>query len=409
MDSLLIAGKTICLPFESEEHYSMCLKNREAFRGFLAEMHTKHTELFPRNMGEGFIFKGFTNSTKQDGFAMRRIKLRDGKIYQVRPSFMMPYMIAKTEEVEKGLYLRRWNVPFHALTYVFGHDDMFWYRAEISIGRNSVVGTTVKDPALMPEHLLADEKHTRINGEKAYVTTVVAKECILGVGLAENPGTEALTRGYSHFKEEATNLAPDYKPLTFNTDGWEATRNALKALFPGVTLILCFLHAYLKIRDRCKRQMELFLTVKEKVWNVYKASTPSQFSQRIRRLKEWVVNLAEGPVKEKVLDLCAKASEFKKALDHPGAYRTSNALDRLMNHQDRLLYSMLYFHGTSVSALLRLRSMALIWNFHPYCSRARHKDLHFRATPFEELNGFHYHSNWLQNMLVAASLGGWKT
>jgi hypothetical protein len=38
---------------------------------------------------------------------MRRIKLKNGKSYQLRPSFMMPYMIARTDEVEKALYLRR--------------------------------------------------------------------------------------------------------------------------------------------------------------------------------------------------------------------------------------------------------------------------------------------------------------
>jgi hypothetical protein len=41
---------------------------------------------------------------------------------------MMPYMIARTDEVEKALYLRRWGVPFEALVYVFGRDSMFWYR-----------------------------------------------------------------------------------------------------------------------------------------------------------------------------------------------------------------------------------------------------------------------------------------
>jgi hypothetical protein len=86
---------------------------------------------------------------------------------------MMPYLIARTEEVEKALFLCRWGVPFWALTYVFGHNDMFWYRAYISLGRNSLVGTTVKAPERMPGDVLADEKHTRFNGEKVYVATTV--------------------------------------------------------------------------------------------------------------------------------------------------------------------------------------------------------------------------------------------
>jgi hypothetical protein len=36
-----------------------------------------------------------------------------------------------------------------------------------------------------------------------------------------------------------------------------------------------------------------------------------------------------------------------------------------MNHQDRRLYAMCYFHGTLESARLAVRAMALLWNFHP--------------------------------------------
>ena len=88
----------------------------------------------------------------------RRIKLSNGQVYQIRPSFVMPYMIAKTDAIENALYLRRFGVPFDALAYVFGRDAMFWYRATISLGRNSLVGTTVKDPSRLPAHVVARAK-----------------------------------------------------------------------------------------------------------------------------------------------------------------------------------------------------------------------------------------------------------
>jgi len=37
-----------------------------------------------------------------------------------------------------------------------------------------------------------------------------------------------------------------------------------------------------------------------------------------------------------------------------------------MNYQDRILYTMQYFHGTEDATKLGLRAMALLWNFHPY-------------------------------------------
>jgi hypothetical protein len=77
-----------------------------------------------------------------------------------------------------------------------------------------------------------------------------------------------------------------------------------------------------------------------------------------------------------------------------------------MNHQDRYLYSMQYFHGTLESARLQLRAMALLWNFHPYTQRTWFTDPQ-RSSPFAELNGFVYHDNWLHNLLIAASMNGY--
>jgi len=103
--------------------------------------------------------------------------------------------------------------------------------------------------------------------------------------------------------------------------------------------------------------------------------------------------------------LCDKAPEFKKVFSHPECHRTSNAVDRLMNHQDRLLYSMqLPWDPAHRSAPDQSDGSHL-----ELSSRARHKDFINRASTFEDLNGFHYHPNWLRNMLVAASLGGHLT
>ena len=37
---------------------------------------------------------------------------------------------------------------------------MYWYPIYVSLGRASLVGTTVKEAQKLPQHLLADEKHT---------------------------------------------------------------------------------------------------------------------------------------------------------------------------------------------------------------------------------------------------------
>jgi len=62
--------------------------------------------------------------TSQLNLRMRRLRL-EGEVYQLRPEFAMPYMVGRTDEVEKGLFLRRYGVSFDA--YVFGHLASYWY------------------------------------------------------------------------------------------------------------------------------------------------------------------------------------------------------------------------------------------------------------------------------------------
>src|SRR4029450_3369275 len=90
---------------------------------------------------------------------LRRIKLKaTGAVFTLRPSFLLPYGIGRTAEVENALFLRQWGVPFAALASVFGRNAMFWYRAWLSFGRPNLVGTTVKQATLMPQDLVAGEK-----------------------------------------------------------------------------------------------------------------------------------------------------------------------------------------------------------------------------------------------------------
>lgn len=259
-----------------------------------------------------------------------------------------------------------------------------------------------------PPHLVADEKHTWWWGERVYVAVTAAMGCFLGVGVAQSADTEGLTPAYREFQREALAVHPNYQPQSVNTDGWQATQNAWKTLFPTITLMLCFLHTVLGIQHLCRRTSELFQPLTQKLWRLYSSLTPRQFAQRLRRLGEWASNpknsLSE-PLQQKVLNLQANASRFKLTFELPDAYRTSNQVDRLINYQDRILYGMQYFHGTLDAARQTLRSMAMLWNFHPYCRKVQVLEPH-SMSPFEDLNGFRYHDNWLRNLLIASSLNG---
>ncbi len=161
--------------------------------------------------------------------------------------------------------MRKFGVPFWALAHVFGNDPMFWYRLECGLGRFSVVGTTVRQ-AELPQHLWADEHRQPRDGQKTSLATTVADGCGLGAEPAEAAGTDDLKAASEVFRDEARDIAPKYAPETVNTDGWKGTQAAWKALFPKVVILLCFLHAWLKVRDRAKHLKEVFADVSRRVW-----------------------------------------------------------------------------------------------------------------------------------------------
>lgn len=406
-ESAYRCNKTICLPF-SQDQYNAVINNPMDFRACVDERIKLFPELFPPEINIGYRMKDIYLSKKQ-GIVIRRIE-NSGTSYTIRPSFVMPYLTGIVDEVEKGIFLRKFSVPYWAVSYVFGKNPMYWYRIEQSLGRNSIVGTTVRNAENIPEHLGADEKHTWILSNKVYVATTVGKECILGTSIAEDAGDQALTKAYGVFKHEAQCLKPTYSPATVNMDGWKATHNAWTFLFSSVAIIYCFLHVFIKIRDRAKKKYkDIFLIIASKLWDCYRADNKRQFSQRIRRLIQWchhenVPSVITGPIEK----LRKNISAYKAAYDYCGAHRTSNMLDRLMQRMDLHLFSTQYFHGSLPAAELSIRGWALIENFAPSNPRTvkKHNGL---LSPAERLNQFRYHSNWLHNLLISASLGGYRS
>ena len=112
--------KHICVPFESEAHYQGCVADVAKYREYLMKLIAQHPELFPQAMSGGYTFHDCYRSCKQQ-VVLRRIKLKaSGEVFTLRPSFLLPYLSARTDEVEKALFLRQWGVPFSALAYEIG-------------------------------------------------------------------------------------------------------------------------------------------------------------------------------------------------------------------------------------------------------------------------------------------------
>lgn len=396
--------RTICLPI-AEETYWQIVDDPTAFRGTLDDCFRRSPELFPANFAQGYQLKDGRMSVKRRT-RIRRILLKDGTAYSIRPSFLMPYLTARTADVQGPLFLRRFGVPFWALARVFGHDAMFWYRLECGLGRCSVVGTTVRQAAV-PEHLVADEHHQPCDAQTVYIATTVGSGCCLGAEPALTAGTDDLTAAYGVFKDEARDVTPKYTPKTVSTDGWAATQAAWKALFPRVVILLCFLHGWLKIRDRAKHLKETFVEISRRVWEAYHAPDRRRFGQRLRRLREWAIDHLKGIVLETVLALCQKRDRWSIAYRYPDGHRTSNMLDRIMRGMNRYFDHGQHLHGSRQAIRWHCRAWALLCNFAPWHPATTRANAGWRC-PAERLNRHRYHNCWLQNLLISASLGGYR-
>ena len=393
------------------EAYQIAMSTAETARATINQQMSIHPELFPAEMQAGYKLNGWTQpSQKMPEVRLRRIRLQEPNAigqklaYTIAPCNLLPYLTGTIEEVEHALFLHQFGVPVWALTHVFGRNDSYWYRQLASFGRTNIVGTTVKEADKMPVDLLADEKHAKAHGEKWYIATTVAQDCVLGASVSATADAEGLTDAYGIFKQEAQQLVPDYTPSTVNIDGWAATAKAWRSSFPTVTIMLCFLHAFIKIRQCCKRLDSHYEEIKQQVWDIYHASDRSHFLEQIASLQAWLLSHRSDLTSSAVAaidKLCQRADQYGLAYEHPTAYRTSNMLDRHMEPMARWLAGGRYFHGHLQVAELRSRSWAVLHNFRPYCPRATVSKTF--SSPAHQLNGFVYRENWLENLLVSSS------
>jgi hypothetical protein len=94
--------KTICIPC-SQEQYERIVDDPERFREFLDQQIETRPELFPPEIRRGYRMKDVYTSRKT-GWRLRRIDLRNDESYLVRPSFLMPYLSGRTEDVQAPLF-----------------------------------------------------------------------------------------------------------------------------------------------------------------------------------------------------------------------------------------------------------------------------------------------------------------
>jgi hypothetical protein len=394
-------AKQIVIPM-TRQQYDEIWHDPRRIRASVAEWARSAPELFPAGFDRGYRLHGFGRpSRKLPGLKLRKLVTADGSSYWLRPSFIAGYMAGTVDELAYPMLLAAQGVPAWLLKVGFGRGEMYWHRLVERLGRSCLVGATVRDAARLPVHLAADEHHADWAGGKGYVAMTAGGGCILGIALTSAADDDHLREAYGAFADEAREIDPEYAPETVNTDGWAATRNAFGSLFPAIAVVLCFLHGFLKVRDRCRKAGELH----RRVWDVYRAASVEQFRRLMGELQQWcAARTWPAPVREMLTKLGSKTESYAAAYAHPGCHRTSNAVDRPMNRLCRLMYAGRGLHGHRGSSELRLRGWALLQNFRPYAPRSNRTRIH--DSPAHRLNGRRYHEHWLHNLMASTSLMG---
>jgi hypothetical protein len=384
--------------------YEEYMENNAYAHKIVKSCFEENRNLFPKSMSEGYCLNGKTRVSKKTKLQMRKIKTGN-ETYQLRPSFVLSYQKGNVDEASKGLFLIKFGVPFWALAEVFGHSTMWWYRLYLSLGTTDIVGTSIYQASNLPRDIIADEHHIRVRGKKKYVATTVGSNCFLGMAVCESASEASLEEGYAVFKTEPKASAPNYEPDSVNTDGWAATKKAWKKLYPSIVLIECFLHAFLKVRDRStKKLMSFFCNAGDKIWNCYRTNSKRELAQQIRRLKEWTIReVSDCPMKDNIFKFCTKKSRSMKHLDNSKAHRTSNMLDRLMRAMKKHKVNSQMFHSTTQVTTDNFRAFALLYNFTPSCPSVWKEQSNFKS-PAERLNQKSYANNWLENLLISAEI-----
>src|SRR4051812_34786086 len=176
-------AKQIVIPM-TRPQYDEIWEDAERTREVVAGWVNSAPELFPKGFGRGYRLHGFGRpSRKLPGLKLRKVVTDDGSSYWLRPSFIAGYMTGTVDQLAYPLLLASHGVPPWLLKVGFGHSEMYWYRLVERLGRSSLVGATVRDPARLPGHLAADEHHVDWAGQKGYVATTAGGGCLLGVAV----------------------------------------------------------------------------------------------------------------------------------------------------------------------------------------------------------------------------------
>ncbi len=112
-------------------------------------------------------------------------------------------------------------------------------------------------------------------------------------------------------------------------------------------------------------------------------------------------------MKDNILKLCKKKHKWLAHFDFAAAHKTSNMIDRKMRAMNRHANNSQMFHANVSSTSKNFRAFALLHNFSPSCISAWDETCTL-VSPAARLNECIYHDDWLNNLMIAASVAAFR-
>jgi len=186
-------AKPMCLAM-TRETYQQIWGDAQAVRAVVHAAVHSHPALFPPTRAQGYRLTGRRRaSATWPGMRLRQRRLQSGAGSTVRPRCVMPSRAGVAEAVADPLRRLASGVPPWLVAASCGHDAHSWDRQVERLGRQSRVGTTVRDPEQGPQPRTADAQHTAWCGAKASSPIPTGAGGVLGIAWTESADDEQLT------------------------------------------------------------------------------------------------------------------------------------------------------------------------------------------------------------------------
>ncbi len=345
------------------------------------------------------------------GLTIWRIQCCECKAtFSILPHFVLRYRSMSPERATEALLATHGGLSLENTSLILHISAMSIYRLLCAIGTWHVAQVLLRARLPLPPYLLADEKHSKCLGEKAYLPTLVEGRVIWHLGYTTQASADAFQASYAQFQQVALQADPTYQPQGILTDGFESTRLSLQVLFPLAILGSCLLHAAKKVASKIKgvaadirqalsRRFAKALFQPPKLSGLEVSSLAQRlrhFSKRVEQeagednasaIKEWVAHKKEG---------------WFKTLRERHMPKTSTLLDQSHNHLNRKLFMMQHFHHPDGNKTRFLNALAILYNIIPYQTRAKHA----HQNGIQLQGGQMPHQDWFFSLMILTSAGG---